>query len=201
MPPFAYHPADPGMVRQILGQTGVATKPDGPTLTSYLGALIEALVRWISGRPGLASGILYAALAIAIGTVAFALTLAVLSIIRRVRFGGTRGPSAPQLRGIEIPEDASPMRDRFAWKAEIEARLSRGDIAGALEALWWWLASSLPLESDADASWTTRELLVKARRRELLNLGGTLDVLMYGPRTPLPEDVTTCLTRFEERLA
>lgn len=205
MPSLAYHPADVEMVRKILRETGVATNPAGPPLTSYLGAWIEALTRWIAGffaeRPGMAGGILNAAVVIAIITLAFALILVALSIVRRVRNRGPRGPSAPRLRGTGIPEDAPPLRDRFAWKAEIEARLSRGDIAGALEAFWWWLASSLPLESDVDASWTTRELLVKARRRELLGLGGTLDMLMYGPRTPSPENVTACLARFEEKLA
>ena len=40
-----------------------------------------------------------------------------------------------------------------------------------------------------------------AKDHELLGLGGTLDVLMYGPRTPSPEDVNACLARFEEKLA
>ncbi len=205
IPPFTYHPADGEMVRRILAETGVATKPAGPPLTAYLGVWIEAVMRWAAGlfaeRPGLADGILSAALIIAILTVALALTLVALSIVRRVRGRGPRGPSVPRLGWTEIPEGAPPLRDRLAWKAEIEARLARGDIAGALEAFWWWLASSLTLESDVDASWTTRELLVKARRRELLGLGSRLDVLMYGPRIPSPEDVTACLARFEEKLA
>lgn len=205
MPPVAYHPADGEMVRRILAETGVATKPAGPPLTAYVGAWIEAVMRWVAGffkeRPGLADGILGAAIIIAVLTVALALTLVVLSIVRRVRGRAPRGPSVPRLAWTETPEGAPPLRDRLAWKAEIEARLSRGDIAGALDAFWWWLASSLPLESDVDASWTTRELLVKARRRELLGLGARLDVLMYGPRIPSPGDVTACLARFEEKLA
>jgi hypothetical protein len=193
------------MVRQILRDTGVATNPAGPPFTSYLGAWIEALMRWIAGffaeSPAIARGILNAAVIIAIVAAALALTLVALAIVRRVRNRGPRGRSAPRLDGTETPEVAPLPRDRFAWRAEIEARLSRGDISGALEAFWWWLASALPLESEADASWTTRELLVTARRHELLGLVGALDVLMYGPRTPLPEDVTACLARFEEKLA
>jgi hypothetical protein len=204
MPPLAYHLADGETVRRILHETGVATKPAGPPLTSYFGAWIEALVRWIAGlfaeMPGIAGGIRNAALVIAIVTVALALTLVALSIVRGARRRRPRAPSEPRPGGTEIPEDAPPPRDRFAWRARIEARLARGDVAGALEALWWWLASSLPLESDADESWTTRELLVKAGRHELLGLSGTLDVLMYGPRAPLPGDVTACLARFEEKM-
>jgi hypothetical protein len=205
MPPLVYHPADGEMVRQILRETGVATKPAGPQLSSYLGAWIDALMRWIVGffaeRPVFAGGILTAAVIIAIVTVALALTLVALSIVRRVRDRGPRGPSVLRIGGTETPEDVPPLRERFAWRAEIEARLSRGDMAGALEAFWWWLATSLSLESNVDASWTTRELLERARRHELLGLGGALDVLMYGPRTPLPENVTACLARFEEKLA
>jgi hypothetical protein len=205
MPPLAYHTADQEMVRQILRETGVATKPAGPPLTSYLGAWIEALMRWIAGffadSPAIAGGILNAVVVIAVIAVALALALVALAIVRRARNRGPRAPSALRLGGTETAEDSPPPRDRFGWRAAIEARLSRGDIAGALEAFWWWLASSLPLEADADATWTTRELLVKARRHELLGLGGTLDVLMYGPRAPLPEDVTACLARFEEKLA
>lgn len=205
MPPFVHHPADGELVRRILAETGVATKPAGPSLASYAGAWIEALMRWITGlfaeRPGLASGIRDAALVAAILTVALALALVVLSIVRLLQRRGLLGPLAPRVGAEAIPEDAPPSRDRFAWKAEVEARLSRGDITGALEAFWWWLAWSLPLESEVDPSWTTRELLEKARRRELLGLGRALDVLMYGPRTPVPEDVTACLARFEEKLA
>lgn len=204
MPPLAYHAADGAMVRQILRETGVATNPAGPSLASYLGAWIEALMRWIArffaDMPGITGGVLNAAVGIAIVTVALALTLVALAVVRRARNRGPRKPSELRRGETEIP-GATPPRDRLAWRAEIEARLFRGDTAGALEAFWWWLASSLPLESAADASWTTRELLVKARRRELLGLAGSLDVLMYGPRTPGPEDVTACLARFEEKLA
>ena len=205
MPPLAYHAADQDLVRRILVETGVATKPAGPTLGSYLGSWFEAVMRWI-GRLlaetlGMSEGARSAAIFIAIVTVALALTLIALSILRWVRNRGPRGLPEPRPGATEIPENAPPQRDRFAWRARIEALLSLGDVAGALEAFWWWLASSLPLESDVDASWTTRELLLRARRQELLGLGGTLDVLMYGPRAPLAEDVTDCLARFEERLA
>jgi len=49
MPPVAYHPADGEMVRRILAETGVATKPAGPPLTAYVGAWIEAVMRWVAG--------------------------------------------------------------------------------------------------------------------------------------------------------
>ena len=205
MSPFVYHPADAELVRRILAETRVATKPASPSLVSYGVAWIQAVMRWIAERfaerPGLASGILNVALIAAVLTVALALALLVLSIVRRLPGRAARGPSVPSTGAEGIPADAPLSRDRLAWRAEVETRLSRGDIPGALEAFWWWLALSLPLESTVEPSWTTRELLLRARRRELLGLGRALDVLMYGSCVPLPEDVTACLARFEEKLA
>ena len=53
----------------------------------------------------------------------------------------------------------------------------------------------------ADASWTTRELLVRASRTDLLALAGDLDALMYSSVRPAPSDVTACLERLERVLA
>ena len=204
MSPLAYQAADGEMIRRILGETGVATKPAAPGVTTYLGAWVGAVVRWVgrffADRPGLTSGILNAAIIIAILTVALALTLLALSIIRRTRVRKPHGQGTAFPAWAEAPDGAPPLGNRSAWRAKILERLSHGDVAGALEAFWWWLASSLPLDSDIDASWTTRELLIQARRRELLGLGARLDALMYGSRIPSAEDVTACLAHFEETL-
>ena len=79
-------------------------------------------------------------------------------------------------------------------------RLEGGDVAGALEALWWWLAASVTLNAAIDESWTTRELLVRARRPELLRAGSGLDALMYGRSSPSAADVGACLARFEAEI-
>ncbi len=160
-------------------------------------------MRWIvelfSMQPGLASGILGAAEVVALAVVLIAAALIVLSIARRMRAMRSRDPSVPDLGWADAP-DAAPSLDRSAWRRRLEERLSSGDVAGALEALWWWLAVSLSPDSRIDASKTTRELLETAHRLELARLGSSLDVLMYGRRIPSPGDVTACLARFEEHL-
>ena len=120
--------------------------------------------------------------------------------LRRVRgFGGARGPAAPRPDWAEA-DGRSPAPDRSAWRRQIESRLEGGDVAGALEALWWWLAASLTVNEAIDESWTTRELLVRARRPELLRAGFGLDALMYGRTSPSVADVGACLERLEKEL-
>jgi hypothetical protein len=205
MPPFSWHAADASMVRRILAESDVLTKPERPSLMAYAGAWFEAMFRWIARffeqKAGLVDGLLKGLAIFALGTVVLTLILVGVAVVRRLRDRAPRGYAAPRFGRPDVLDEAPPARDRAGWRAQIEERLSRGDVAGALEALWWWLASSLTLESAVDASWTTRELLVRARRRELLGLGGILDVLMYGPHPTTAHDVKACLARFEEKLA
>ena len=74
------------------------------------------------------------------------------------------------------------------WEGELERRLARGDVPAALEALWWWLAGRLEAPA-AEASWTTRELVVRAGRRDLLRLVMPLDRLLYGAGQPSEGEV------------
>jgi hypothetical protein len=203
-PAFAFRSADPELVRRVLTETGVVREPSGPSLVGYVSAWGEAIARWISdffsARPELAEGIVSAMELIAIGVVATAAVLLIAIVLRRASRSRTGAPPPPDAWS-RIPEPVSAALDRDAWRRELDARLSRGDITGALEALWWWLAASLTLGVPVDPSWTTRELLVNARRPELIGTSAALDGLMYGRGVPSSADVRTCLARFEERLA
>ena len=203
--PFALRAADEGLLRQVLAQTRVARESAGPDLTGFFAAWARAMVSRLaeifSARPSLAENLLVAVEVMAIAAAGLGIGLLVVALLRRVRaLRGPKGAGIPRLGWTEAPAGA-PTRDRLSWRREIEACLGSGDIAGALEALWWWLASSLPLEAAIGASWTTRELLFRARRPELYRAGAVLDALMYGRRRPSREDVADCLARFEERLA
>lgn len=199
------HTADAKLLERVLAETRVARTPSRPSVISWFGALAEALVRWLgdlfSQRAGLATGLVDAAEILAISILALAAVLLLLSIARRVRaLRERRGASVPSLEWREVAPDAQAA-DALEWRRRLEARLARGDIPGALEALWWWLAVSLSPAAGVDASWTTRELLQKARRPELLPMGSGLDVLLYGPVRPSPAQIRACLARFEKRLA
>jgi hypothetical protein len=100
------------------------------------------------------------------------------------------GPNAPAPR-----KGLSPS----GWRTEVEARLSRGEASAALEAAWWWLATSL-LPGEVDPAWTTRELLGVAGRQDLGRPARTLDRLLYGPEQPRPHDVRRLMADLERVL-
>jgi hypothetical protein len=98
---------------------------------------------------------------------------------RRVSAGDGRVTSGPARR---------PAAKACDWAEELRQRLARGDVAGALEALWWWLATAVGMPS-ADAAWTSGELLRHAGRGDLRRPVRRLDHLIYGPEPPRPDDV------------
>lgn len=202
--PLVLHAADEGLLRRVFAETRAVRKPSGPELTDYFGALAHAFTRWLKGlfatRPSLAENLTLTVEILAIAAVGLALGLSAVAILRRVRAAARpRGPAVPRLGWTEADGQA-PALDRSAWRREIQSRLERGDVEGALEALWWWLAASLIADEPIDESWTTRELLVRARRPELARAGFVLDGLMYGRTSPSRADVGACLARFEEKL-
>lgn len=69
------------------------------------------------------------------------------------------------------------------WRERAESRLEAGDLRGALEAIWWWLASLLAAGA-VDPAWTGRELLRRVGRPELLPAVRQLDAFRYGRAAP-----------------
>ncbi|MEP6994659.1 MAG: hypothetical protein ABI968_09075 [Acidobacteriota bacterium] len=200
--PVTLSVADTDLLRRILAETGVQRSPAGPGLWPYLrdllGSLLRALSRSLSLQP-LGEGAVRVGQLAAGALIATAAALLLLSLARGVR--RRRGPpSRNASAAADLREDRAvpDMRDRAAWRAQIDALLARGDVAGALQALWWWLARSLAPAGRIDPSQTTRELLIQARRMDLARLGDALDVLMYGRRNPSGSDVSACLARWEE---
>lgn len=198
---IVHRSVDAAVLKDVFEKTHVVRTPASASIAGWFGAVLAAFFRWLADIPGLSEGLFETAQWLAIAVLAIVGTLLVLSLFRRLRLGrGPRGPSVPSLSWTEVPEEASS-GDRLEWRRRLEERLARGDVAGALEALWWWIAFSLAPGSEIDESWTTRELLEAARRPDLRRLGAALDVLLYGRRSPSRQDVAECLARFEERLA
>lgn len=199
VPAWRFAAARRDVLENVLAQTRVARSPARASVAAYLDAWSEAFTRWLShlfsGQAALLEGVGKGLLAVTVLVVAAALAIAVLTIVRAVRRRGRAGALAPESAAAHAGRSV-PAPDVAAWRLEILARLGRGDVTAALEALWWWLARSLA-GGGADPSWTTRELLVRVRRPDLLDLAGDLDILMYAPSRPAPADVTACLERFE----
>ena len=200
--PVHFAPAQGPLLERVLAETGVARFPSKPSPLSYSEAWSEAVARWLErffgDRPGVFEGLGRAMVYAALLAVAAALGFLVVLLLRSLRAHRRPSSRAGQAATSAVPA-AAPVRDAEGWKREIEHRLRSGDVAGALEALWWWLARSLAGER-ADASWTTRELVVYAGRRDLLALVPYLDVLMYAPRRPAAADVAACRERLERMM-
>ncbi|HEV2856557.1 MAG TPA: hypothetical protein VHC97_27465 [Thermoanaerobaculia bacterium] len=190
-------------MERVLAESGVE-RTAVPPETSYLGELFRA------ARRALVDALLAGAerLHVPASVVkAFAWGLAALAILliawglftrwqRRRRKEGDEGSVA----ALSLPPVA---RDAAAWRAELERLLAEGAegrVAEALEALWWWLARSLAGDR-AEPDWTSRDLMVKARREDLRDLVRRLDAFTYGPRPPGVDDLRGLVGRLEEALS
>lgn len=193
--------ADHGLMKRVLAESGVEQTPVPPE-TSYVGELLRAaqraLINAISAgieRLDVPKPLVYA---VAWGLAALAVLVIVWLVFswwKRRRRGEEEGEGS--IAALDVPP---AKRTAAAWRAELDRRLAEGRIADALEALWWWLARSLAGDR-AEPDWTTRDLVVRARREDLRELVRRLDAFTYGPRPPGIEDLRHLVGRLEEALA
>jgi hypothetical protein len=191
--------ADRAALARLLTESGVERHADSPSWTAYLVSLVEAALRWFSARmkslpvsldPTWA-GVLAWLLA------ALALSMLVVYGLRRANRRRRRGPALQSLGDDRSERRTTLNQDREAWRLELEAALSSGNAARALAALWWWLARSL-CGPQAEASWTSRELLLRAGREDLRPLTKELDRLTYGESAPASAEVRGLWRRLEQ---
>jgi hypothetical protein len=183
----------------VLSETGVERTPARPATAEYLQAWSDVLRRWLErflGRhPGLWESVTWGLTVTAWLLVGAAVVLLVLALARLLR----RRRRAQERPAEEIaPSVPSARPNRDGWRRELERRLAAGDLDGALEALWWWFASSLVRE--IDPSWTSQQLLLAARRPDLGFAAVELDRALYGPRRPRADDVSALRARLESSL-
>lgn len=184
-------------MERILAESGVQRTPVPPE-ASYLGELTRVFWEALAGllvRAGSALRIDAATLKWIVG----ALAVAILLLVGRALFLAwrrRRTALGPQAREVTVPLDpAAADWDAAAWRAELERCLAEERIGEALRAAWWWLARSIA-GPEAQPDWTSRDLSVRTRRRELRDLLRRLDLLAYGADRPGPDD----LRRFAEQL-
>jgi len=194
------HPADLDLVRRILEESGVDQSPPSPGWAAYLVALVEGLVerlrKWFPRPPGLGwltPRVLTVMAAVLLLAVALTL-LRMLALSRR----RTRPPTPT--RGATPAATLHVERDRPGWRAEVDRRLAMGEIRGALEAVWWFLALSIS-QARVDPSWTSFELLGRCGRRDLTPLANTMDRLVYGTKAPGSDDLRRLVGQLEKALS
>ncbi len=116
--------------------------------------------------------------------------LAVVLFVFLMRFIAERWrhhePATPDaIQHLDARDEESVAMD---WEGELKRHLETGDVAAATQALWWWLAGRLAADR-AEPSWTSRELVVRAGRHDLLTDVRRLDRMIYGLRRPSPGEL------------
>ena len=190
---------DRPLLEQLVEDGGVLTETPRPRLSEYVVDVVNGVLlrisEWLFGAGSLDD----TALRVVQWMIAvIVVLLAAMLFWRWLRWWRGRA----RVR-IERPLDVvalEPAAVDVDWRAELEVRLEGGDAAGALEALWWWLAVRLE-QVEAEASWTTRELVHRAGRRDLLPLVRRWDRLVYGGGEPDIDGVRGLWSGLREKLA
>jgi hypothetical protein len=198
-PALAPQHADQELMRRVLAEQAVVQVPPAPSWSEYLLHVLRTVVEMLLApllrnlpMAGLARWMLVTVLAVAV----VALLALVVRALRRRR----RRPGAPAVEVAAARERAAARAlDPAAWRTRLDAHLGSGDVAAALDALWWWLAVSVAREP-VDPSWTTRELLARAGRTDLGGFSAALDRLAYAAARPAAADVRAFAERLQAAL-
>lgn len=188
-------PADREVLEQAVTESRAATSPATPGVSRYVSDagitfsawLAEVVDRLLPGFSSVADWFLAASWGLLLAVLGVVLGLLGAGLARRWWRQRSRSRAAPEVTALAA---AGPAVQRTAagWEAEIRHRLTGGDVAAAVEALWWWLASVL-FTGGVEPSWTSRELVARAGRTDLRSLIRRLDRMIYGRESPPAEDV------------
>ena len=203
---FRFEAADRELVERLARENAVDTAVPRRGVLAYLERLLHHLAFWLMERltplgryaKGVGTAIGGAALVAAVLTALLLLFVLVRYVVRRRRL--TPDPTSS---AIPCPEPQPPSWgswDTARWRQELQHRIEESDVAGSLEAVWWWLARSL-LGSRVQDSWTSGDLLSSSNRAGLKEPVRRLERMMYGTRTPSLEEVLDLVQSLEQKLA
>jgi hypothetical protein len=196
------------LLERVLRETGVERVPSRPGVADYMlvvaRALVERLGRVLEPLGDLlrphSSTLVLATKVFVLVVLGMLLFVLIRWILRRRALPRQAPKSAADASAI-APSGREDLALEFEmWASEMDLHLEAGDVRGALNALWWWLARSL-CGSDADPSWTSRELLDRARRPDLRPFAAVFDRLAYGPEAPRVPEVRELVSRLRIVLA
>jgi hypothetical protein len=197
--------ADRTLIERLFRETGAERQLAAPSWNEYAATIATAIAARIGalfGELDLRSALWPRVLAwVLLATLGVILaTLLARWLLRVWRSRQPRSPAPATVTLVCAGGGAEPRRSPQAWRAEIDARLGLHQLDAALEAVWWWFASSL-CESPVDPSWTSRELLQNTRRNDLRPQAALLDRMIYGPARPRADEVRGLVRRMEAALS
>ena len=201
------HPAalegDRDQLRQVMLEARIATDRSRPGLTLWARDAGVAFSRWMSGwmervLPGFARVAMPYVEPALIVILALLATVLLIFLARFALDRWRRRAPAANPGVVDLGATVKPPAARD-WGEELRRRLASGDVAGGIEALWWWLASRLVADR-AKPSWTSRELVTRAGRRDLLSAVRRLDRMMYGAARPSTDEIGRLRNDLEEAM-
>lgn len=188
------------MAEELLRQHAVERTLPAPGWADYATDLASALARWLADSlslsPAARRGVAAVTLLLVALVAVLALAWAARALLGRRRLTVLEGLGHLAAR----PSPTARERGPEDWGRELARRLELGEAGAALEALWWWLATSIT-DGRVDPAWTSQELVLRSQRPLLLPHVRVLDRLTYGGLRPPLEDVRHLASRLQEALA
>ncbi len=186
--------ADAETLQRLIADSRVETTAPKPGLALWVQDAAAALSRSLAGllerfMPGFGAVAdrFLRILTLLLYTLLVLLVLLIAGRLAR-RWWQHRQPVPAEQRVVVADAEAAAPQLGSDWEAELRRRLENRDLAAAVEALWWWLASVL-LPAGVESSWTSRELIARAGRRDLGPQVRRLDRMIYGPEPPAATEV------------
>lgn len=172
-------------VPRLLAEEGVSTRAPAPTLGQWVAEIGELLRNRLFAALGWApdSGIVEIVLFVLLGIGAALLVAFLITVLLRRRSAvPERASDAGEEIASAVPAPAPA--DAAHWRARLESFLATGDRAGALDAMWSWLLSSLAGEAADVRPLAGRRVIRELGRSDLLPLVRRLEAASYGGAMP-----------------
>ncbi len=179
---------DNQLIEEIYTQTNLAESQPAPGFGAYAGHLVrEALAALFPPLADRVSTFLNLStwfwLALGAGALVTAIALLLQGFSQR-RVIHSEGKAAE----IGVEFEQQPKYSPQEWIERHRRAMQAGDLAAALEALWWWVASVLS-PPGLDSSWTTRQLTRFAGNDAIRIALRRLDELAFGTASADRSDV------------
>lgn len=189
-------------VREILAGEGVVQEPPSPSALGWFQEIASWFMDWFGALFGW-SVETSAAVSQVLAAIAVLGGLVLVGTIMFVAWRGRRRRATP---AMELSAQEPPIVERqptstIEWRRRLQEKLAAGERREALEALWWWLFSTLGVDRESGLTWTARRLVRIANRPDLLPWMKRLESGTYGPRPLDLAGIARSVSEIESRVS